>query len=299
MHAHSRPALLATLLVSTFAATVYAQRPEVKISTQHVAGTVHLLSGAGGNIAVCAGEDGVLLVDSGYGMLLDKITAALRELTPDPVRIVVNTHWHFDHVGGNEGLAKAGAVIIAHDNVRRCMGEPRVLAHIDRAMPSASGPAMPVVTYADTLTLHLNGEEIELIHLPPAHTDGDTLVRFRAANVLHLGDTCFNGMYPYIDVNAGGSLAGMVAALDQALSLADEQTKIIPGHGLLADRRALKTYRDMLATVRNRVHELKAAGKSRAEVIAARVTAEFDATFGSGGFQPDQWVGMVYDGAKP
>jgi len=269
---------------------------KVELQTVPLADNVYGLAGGGGNIAFSVGEDGVLLVDSAYAELVEKTTAAVKAVSNRPIRLVVNTHWHFDHAGGNEELAKGGAIIVAHENVRKRMSEDRHITVIDRDVPASPDAALPVITFAESLTFHWNGDEVRVLHVPNAHTDGDSIVYFRKANVLHVGDTWFNGMYPFFDVNAGGSLDGLVKALDRALTLPDEETKIIPGHGPLSNAVELKRYRDMLATVRDRVRALAEQGKSRAEIIAAKPTKEFDGKWGNSWLDADTWVGLIYDG---
>jgi glyoxylase-like metal-dependent hydrolase (beta-lactamase superfamily II) len=215
------------------------------------------------------------------------------------VRYLVNSHWHFDHVGGNEGFARAGATIIAHERVRRLMAEDRVMAALDgRRVPAAPPAALPVLTFNDRLNLELNGDLVHLVHMAAAHTDGDVIVHFRDADVIHMGDLFFNGMYPFIDVDFGGNIAGMVRAVEEVLDHTPPTTLFIPGHGPLAGRSDLERYRDMLATVRDRVQEMIARGMGRAEVQAAKPTADFDPAWaGEGSFlTPDVWVGLVYDG---
>jgi cyclase len=261
-----------------------------------VAGNVYMLAAAGGNMALSVGDDGGLLVDSDYAPLTEKIVAAVKALHPAPMRYVVNTHWHFDHVGGNAGLAQAGACIVAHENVRRRMSTEQFIAHIDHRAPPSPPAALPVLTYTDAMTLHWNGDDVRVIHVPPAHTDGDSFVYFEQANALHVGDVYFAEGYPFIDVRAGGSLDGVIQAVDRALTLANDQTKIIPGHGPLSDAKQLRVYREMLATARDRVRGLVQQGKSRAEVIASKPTRDLDEKWGHGGFEPDQWVAIMYDG---
>jgi glyoxylase-like metal-dependent hydrolase (beta-lactamase superfamily II) len=289
--------VLSALAAAVAAPAVQAQEPPpVKIRTAHVADNVYVLAGAGGNIGLSVGDDGALLIDDGFTGLTDKITAAVGAVSKAPVRFVVNTHWHFDHAGGNESLAKTGATIVAHQDVRRRMAQGQFITVIDREMPPAPAAALPTVTFTESLTFHWNGDEVRILHVGPAHTDGDCMVYFVKANVLHVGDTWFNGMYPFIDVNAGGSLDGMVNALDRALALANNETRIIPGHGPLSDAAELRVYRGILATVRDRVRALVAQGKSRAEVIAAKPTKEFDDRWGRSWLDPDTWTGLVYDG---
>jgi len=272
--------------------------PAVEFKALPVAGSVHVLAGGGGNVAVCVGEDGLLLVDSANPGLGEPLAAAVAKLSERPVRLVLNTHWHFDHVGGNEYLAQRGAIVVAHESVRQRMSSLQRLGALGREVPPSPPAALPMVTYADTLALHINGEEVRVLHIAPAHTDGDSFVKFEKANVLHVGDVFFNGFYPFIDVNAGGSIDGMLAAVDRALTLANDETQIIPGHGPLAHLPELRAYRQMLQTVRDRVRELVQQGKTRDEVIAAHPTQDLDAQWARGGMAPDVFVGVVYDGMK-
>lgn len=297
MNAPCRQVVLIALTVVGLAYPLGAQDwARVEVRTIPVADNVYLLAGAGGNIALSTGEDGALLVDAGYEQLAGKIDAAVRRVAQAPARLVINTHWHFDHVGGNQHLRQAGALIVAHENVRRRMSQDRFITVIERQVPPSPSEALPMLTVTESLTLHWNGDQVEVHPVGPAHTDGDSIVHFRKANVLHLGDICFNGMYPFFDVNAGGSLDGLVQALDQALALAGDKTRIIPGHGPLTDAAGLRTYRNTLATVRDRVRGLVQQGKSRAEVIADKPTREFDAQWGQSWLDADTWVGLIYDG---
>jgi cyclase len=297
MHAQRQRTVIALLVAVATAAVVEAQeRRAIEIQTIPVAENVYMLAGAGGNLALSAGDDGALLIDSEYAQLSEKITAAISDVCKTPIRFVVNTHWHFDHVGGNESFAKAGAVLVAHENVRKRMSTEQVLGALGRRVPPSPAGALPAITYTETLTFHWNGDEVQVLHVEPAHTDGDSFVHFRKANVLHMGDVYFNGMYPFIDTNAGGSIDGMIKAVDRALGLVDDETKIIPGHGPLSGVAELREYREMLATARDRVQALVKQGKSRDETIAAKPTKDLDEKWGRGGFEPDTWVGIVYDG---
>ncbi len=268
---------------------------EVQIETLKLADGVYMLIGAGGNIGVSAGDDGVVLIDDQMAPLTDKIKAAVSEITDRPIRFVLNTHWHGDHTGGNENLGKAGAVIVAHDNVRERMSVEQLIEAFNRKVPASPKGALPVITFSDTLTFHLNGGEISAFHVPPAHTDGDSMVHFPEANVLHMGDTFFNGRYPFIDVSSGGSIDGMIEATEAALVLVDSETKIIPGHGPPGDREALVAYREMLQLVRDRIAPMVEAGTSVDEVVAAKPTADLDETWGQGFLNGDAFVRMVYD----
>ncbi len=269
---------------------------KVEVKVVKAAPGIAMLMGAGGNIGVSWGEDGVFVVDDEYAPLTDRIKAAIATLTDKPVRFVVNTHWHGDHTGGNENLGKGGVVIVAHDNVRKRMSVDQFLAAFNETVKAAPHAALPVVTFADAVTFHVNGEEMRVFHVPPAHTDGDAIIHFTKGNVIHMGDTFFNGLYPFIDNASGGHLEGMIAAVDKVLAIATADTKIMPGHGELTDKAGLTRYRAMLVAVRDAMKPLIAAKKTRAEVVAAKPTKALDEVWGNGFLKPDDFVGIVYDG---
>ncbi len=292
----SRMRICALLLILS-PAVAFAQQDfsKVEVKSQPLRDGTYLLTGAGGNMVASAGSDGTFLVDDQYAPLNDKIVAALSQLGRMPLRFVINTHWHGDHTGGNEAFGKAGAVIVAHANVRKRMSSAQFITAFDRKVEPSLPAAWPVVTFTENISLHLNGDDVEVLHVAHAHTDGDALVRFRKANVLHMGDTWFNGGYPFIDLSSGGSIDGLIRALDRGLALSDAQTLIVPGHGALGDRAKLQVYRDMLHAARARIAALKASGKSKDAAIAAKPTAEWDATYGNGFIKPDKFIGFVYD----
>ena len=283
------------------AAPVVAQPQDfskVEIKAEKVAEGVYMLTGAGGNVGLSVGQDGAFVVDAQFAPLTDKILAAIRTINPAPVRFVVNTHVHSDHVGGNENMGRAGAILVAHENVRKRMSVEQFNATFNRKTPPAPESALPVLTFTDAVTLHWNGDDIEVTHVPPAHTDGDAYVRFVRADVVHMGDLFFNGGYPFVDVSSGGRIDGVIAAADQVLAATGEKTRIIPGHGPLASRADLQAYRDTLRTLRDRIAKLKAEGRSRDEVIAARPTADHDAELGTGFMKGDVFTGLVYDSLR-
>lgn len=294
--------LASVLLCLMLAPAALAQNADwdtVKIESTALGHGLFMLTGRGGNLGVSTGPDGVVLVDDQYKPLAPKIRAAIEGLAPkSPVRFVLNTHWHGDHTGGNEDLGEAGSLIVAHDNVRKRLKSGGFMEAFKREVPPAPAKALPVVTFSDTATFHVNGLEVHAFHVPPAHTDGDALVHFRGANVLHMGDIYFNGLYPVIDYGSGGHIDGMIAAVDIALRLADTETRIIPGHGPLSGRKELETYRAMLATVAQRMKALMAEGKSLDQIQEAKPTADFDAAWGQGFMKPERWVEMVYEGLK-
>jgi cyclase len=274
-------------------AAIRAQMGAVPIVTTPLVPGMVMLSGPGGNVVVQAGADGKFVVDSFMQPAWPKLKATIDAMGPGPIALLIDTHWHFDHTDNNANFHKAGADVLAHDNTRKRLNEAHDLLgmHIEPVPPSAR----PTETFRTSKTLQANGESIELTYCPPAHTDTDIYVRFTNANVLHMGDVFFNGVYPFIDAGTGGTINGMIAGAEQGLTLANEQTKIVPGHGPLGDKAALQRAHDMLVTARDRVKALKDAKKSLADVIAAKPTADLDATWGKGFTPPDSFVTLVYN----
>lgn len=291
-----RLSIVSVLVLWSLVTCVTAQEAaELRIESTPLGGGVYLLaSGAGGNLALLAGEGGTLLVDAEYQQLHEQVRAAIGRITDRPVRYLVNTHWHFDHVGGNEGFAREGSLVIAHENVRRLMADDQVIAILDHEVPASPAGALPTVTFHDRLTLHLGDEEVVVHHLPHAHTGGDGVVQFRRANVIHTGDIFFNCGYPFIDVSGGGTIDGLITAVEAILRLCDGETKIIPGHGSLAGKAELTTYLGLLREFREIVAGQAAAGKNLDEIKAAKVTATLDEVWGQVYFTPDQFTEMVY-----
>lgn len=287
--------LAAVLVLAAAPALAQQDFSKVEVKAEKVAEGVYMLTGAGGNMGLSVGGSGTLLIDAQYAALSEKILAAVRAITPDPVRLVVNTHWHGDHVDGNENMGRAGALLVAHENVRRRMGTEQTMAAFGRKIPPSPEGALPVVTFTDAVTFHWNGDEIRVYHVPPAHTDGDSVVHFVEADVVHMGDLFFNGGYPFIDTSSGGKVDGVIAAAERVLAAIGDRTRIIPGHGPLATKADLQAYRDGLKTLRDRIARLKAEGKSRDEAIAAKPTADHDARWGTGFMKGDRFTGIVYD----
>ena len=275
--------------------TAHAQQnfDKVEIKTEKLSPTTYVLFGAGGNIGVSAGEDALFIIDDQYAPMNPKIVAALKQISDKPVKFVLNTHWHGDHTGGNEIMGKAGGLIVAHDNVRKRMSAEQFIALFKSKVAPSPKAALPVVTFSTDVTFHINGDEVYGFHVPKAHTDGDTVVHFRKSNVIHMGDTFFNGMYPFIDGSSGGSPEGIVAAADRVLAIADDSTKIIPGHGPVSNKADLKSYRDMLAAVSVRVKALVKEGKKVEEILAANPSAQFDEKWGKGFINPRGFIEML------
>ena len=290
----------ALMLAAALDAAAQADRfAKVEIRTTKLADNVYMLQGEGGNIGVSAGEDGVLLIDDQFAPLTERILAAVKAISDQPVRLVLNTHWHFDHTGGNENHGKLGAVIVAQENTRKHLTMKEMIQYFKASYGPLPPAALPLITFGESMTFHVNGDDADVMHVPHAHTDGDVIVRFRKANVVHMGDTYFSFLYPFFDAGTGGSVKGMIAAAERGLALADDATKIIPGHGPLSNRKELKDYRDMLATVAARIEMMMKAGKSLQEIVAAQPTREFDALWGKGFLKPEQFVEVVYLSLAP
>jgi glyoxylase-like metal-dependent hydrolase (beta-lactamase superfamily II) len=262
------------------------QEPDVQVVATHVAGNVHMLVGQGGNIGISAGEDGILMVDDQFANLEEKIRAAIATIAEGAPRWLVNTHWHGDHTGGNAAFGR-DAVLIAHDNVRARMetGGGRG--------PASPKEALPVLTFGTHVTLHVNGEEVQVTHVPSAHTDGDAVLYFTESGVAHVGDLFFNGMFPFVDLQSGGSVSGMLDAVDVLLERLPEGTKIIPGHGPLADRAALDSYRKMLATSMRLVSGRIEEGMDESAAVAAGMPAEY-AAWSWSFVSTERWLQTVY-----
>ena len=270
-----------------------AQMAAAPIEMMELGAGLMMLSGPGGNVLVLNGADGRIVVDTFVQPAWPQLRSAIDGFGPEPTAAVINTHWHFDHSDNNASFRAAGARIVAHENTARRMAESHEL--LGMQVPPSPPDARPTETFAGTRSIEANGEQIELAYVPPAHTDTDISVRYTKANVLHAGDLFFNGLYPFIDAGTGGNINGMVAAADRLLTLADTSTRIVPGHGPLADRAALTRYRDMLATTRDRVQKLKAAGRPLEDVQKERPTADLDDVWGKGFMSPDDYVALVYN----
>jgi glyoxylase-like metal-dependent hydrolase (beta-lactamase superfamily II) len=267
-----------------------------KINTQSLRGNVSVLSGSGGNIAVLPGKEGTLLVDAGYSTSKPQILEALKSLNADSLSLLINTHWHFDHTDGNEWIHANGATILATSNTRARLSAPQDIAAFQAHFPASPAGAIPTKTFSSKQKLTYNGESLLLEAYAPAHTDTDTWVYFTHADVLHAGDTWFNGGYPFIDYSTGGSIDGMIKASEKSLALATDKTIIIPGHGPVGTRAQLQDFHHVLASSRAAVAEHKKQGKSLADTIAANPTAATDAKWGQGFVNPATFVTLIYQG---
>ena len=281
---------------NTDATKVVAQQnfDEVKIKTIPVRGNIYMLTGEGGNIAFSVGQDATIIVDSQFAPLSAKIKKAIEDISKNPVRYLINTHYHFDHTGGNENFANAGAIIIAHDNVPKQMSIDHDYAVIGMKTEALKEEALPEITFSDSTKLALNDNYINVFHLPLAHTDGDVVVHFTKQNVIHTGDLYFNGFYPFIDTEVGGSIDGMIAAIEQILPLCNEETLIIPGHGNLSNKQELIAFQDMLKTVRSLVKTGIDNNMPLQEMIEAQTLKDLDDTWGKGFLSSEQFLTIVY-----
>jgi glyoxylase-like metal-dependent hydrolase (beta-lactamase superfamily II) len=296
-----------TLLCTSFALGIARAQmgdpTKVTLKTTPVAGSVSVIEGAngfaGGNVGVSVGDDGVLVIDDELEPLALKLRTALAALSKKPVRFVVNTHVHGDHTGGNAALGGAGAVIVAHDSVRKRLSSTQFMEFMGqkKTIPPSPAAALPVVTFSDDLTFFFNGDEVHVVHVAPAHTDGDAIIHFKKANVIHTGDV-FVGSYPIVDRTGGGTYEGLITAADRILALADDATKIIPGHGPVSKKADVAAWRDMLVKIRDRVAALAAQKKTLDEIKAAKPTAEFDAAR-AGMIPPDMVVETIYKELPP
>ncbi len=270
-----------------------AQIGATPIQSQPLTKNVTLFSGPGGNVVVLHGSDGLVVVDTFVSPAWPKFQESLKGLGA-PVKTVINTHWHFDHTDNNAALRAGGATLVAHENTKLRMTQPHHLAVLELDFPPSPAAALPQRVFQDSYKLEANGEKLTVTHVPPAHTDTDVFVRFAQANVLHTGDVFFNGFYPYVDGSTGGRIDGMIGAADRLLSLADADTKVVPGHGPLGTKADLAKFRDMVSTAADRVRKLKASGKSVEDAIAAKPLADLDADWGKGRLNGDTFVKVVY-----
>jgi glyoxylase-like metal-dependent hydrolase (beta-lactamase superfamily II) len=288
--------ILTGFILLLFAMAAYGQQQNfdtVRIRPVKVTESIYMLKGSGGNIGVLTGREGVMMVDDQYAPLSDKITAAIKALDQSPIRFLVNTHVHGDHSGGNDNFGKVpGLTIVAHNTVRE-----RMMKEQDNKTPRAK-EAWPVVTFSNSMNFHLNGEDIELLHFDPGHTDGDVIIHFKKANVFHTGDAFVRYGFPYIDISNGGGINGFITTLDKLLAILDNNSKVIPGHGELATKADVKVMRDMLADIRDQVAVALKSGKKSEDIAGMGITKKYDGQWGNGFLKGKDFVVMIAENLK-
>lgn len=284
--------LLIVLTVTLVSVPAFAQRDwsKIEVTATHVAGNVYMLLGAGGNIGVLAGPDGLLIVDDQFEPLAEKIRAALKEINPGRLKFVLNTHWHGDHTGGNV-LFGAEAPIIAHTNVRKRLSEDQKRG--EQVIPASAKAGLPVITYDDGISVHFNGEEIRVVHYPKGHTDGDSVIFFTGSKVIHIGDLMFNGTFPFVDLDSGGDVAGLLKDVDAVIARAPADVRIIPGHGAVATLDDLRSYASMLRETTEVVRKQMKSGRSLAE-IQKKGLGETWKGWGGGFIKEDRWIATIH-----
>jgi len=291
-----RTALIAATLLITPAYAETKAHGQDSIELKKLADNLHvLITEQGGNVTISTGEDGTFIIDDQLKGREHVVTDNIKKITDKPIKFILNTHYHFDHTGGNETFGAQNAIIVAHDNVRERLSTDQFITRFNKKLPSLSRPGLPVVTFANNMTLNYNNSTAKIMHLPNAHTDGDSIAHFTKENVIVAGDTIFNSMYPFIDTEHGGSIQGMIKAMDAILDLSNETTTIIPGHGAPMNKAELKALQKTLTEISNNVETLIQDGKTLKEITAAKPTQTFDAKMGGGFIPPDAFVSILYD----
>ena len=288
--------LLTVVLLFAISAHAQTDFSKVEIKATKVAGNVYMLQGSGGNIGVSVGDDGLLIVDDQFAPLADKIRAALKGLADKKLRFILNTHWHGDHTGGNVAFGPE-ATIIAHDNVRKRLATEQKSTVFNSTTPPSPKEALPVITFNDSLSVHFNGEDIRAIHFPHGHTDGDSVIFFSTSNVVHLGDDFFAGRFPFVDLESGGSVEGLVKNIGELIGKIPPTAKLIPGHGPISTLDDLKSYHRMLQQTTEIVRQKIAAGKTLDQVKSEGLPAEWE-PWGTGFIKTDRWVETIYKSLK-
>lgn len=290
-------AIAGVCLMGLAAAPVHAQDDrfaKVQIKTTDLGSGIYMMVGSGGNLGLSTGADGAFLIDDQFAPLSPKIQTAIDDVSDNAVRFLVNTHWHGDHAGGNENFGKSGAIIVAHNNVRKRLSKDQFIKAFNMKTTAAPAIALPVITFSDEISFYQNGQDIHIFHVNNAHTDGDAMVYFEQADVLHMGDVFFNKMYPFIDTATGGSINGVIAAQERALALITDKTKIIPGHGPLANKADLEETLAMLKALRSAILKTIAEGKSVEDAVAADPLADLNEKWGGGFMKAEAIVRIVY-----
>jgi cyclase len=287
--------LLLFTLESTAVNNVNAQDENVTISTTKLTNNTYMLKGSGGNIIVSVGQDGVFMVDDQFAPLTEKIKGAISNITDQPVKFVINTHWHSDHTGGNENFGELGAIIVSHDNVKKRLSTEQFIGFFNRTVPPLSEKGLPIITFSDNMTISQNGDEIRVIHVGNGHTDGDSIVYFTKSNVIHVGDDFTDRSYPFIDISSGGSIDGLISSLQTISSLIDDETKVISGHTEISNKTKVNDLLNMLTDVRQNVSQMMEEGKTLQEIIALRPTAGYDEIYHEHStIKPEDFVAHVY-----
>jgi len=289
-----------TIILFSICFSILAQEnfDTVKIRPVKVTDQIYMLKGSGGNIGVLIGKEGTLMIDDQFAPLSNKINGAIKTLDPGEIRFLINTHIHGDHSGGNENFKRMGVTVVAHDMARDRMSKEKVNPTTKEVTPPRDKDALPVITFADRISFHLNDEDIELIHFDPAHTDGDVAIHFKNANVYHMGDMFVTYGYPYIDYSSGGSINGFISTMDKLLSMMDDKTRIIPGHGELCTKADMKKFRDRLADIRDQVAAALKKGKKVEEITGLGITDKYEAEWGKGFIKGKDFVLTIAENLK-
>jgi glyoxylase-like metal-dependent hydrolase (beta-lactamase superfamily II) len=274
---------------------VYAQDANVTINTTKLTDNVYMLKGSGGNIIVSVGQDGVFMVDDQFAPLTEKIKEAVSKIIDQPIKFVINTHWHSDHTGGNENLGELGSIIISHDNVKKRLSTEQFIDFFQRTIPPLSEKGLPIVTFSDNMTIYHNGDEIKIIHVDNGHTDGDSIVYFTKNNVIHVGDDFNDKSYPFIDLSSGGSIDGLISSLETISSIINDETKVVSGHSEVSNKTKVNEFTDMLKDVREKISQMIEDGKSLEEIIASQPTSKYDKIYYDiTNRQPEDLVTFIY-----
>ncbi len=282
-------------LTSIIVNDVNAQFENVTINTTKLTDSIYMLKGSGGNIIVSAGQEGVFMVDDQFAPLTEKIKDAISKITDQPIKFVINTHLHPDHVGGNENLGELGAIIVSHDNVRKRLSTEQFSEFFNRTVPPLPEKGLPITTFSDNMTIFQNGDEVKIIHVDNGHTDGDSIVYFTKNNVIHVGDDFNDKSYPFIDISNGGSIDGLISSLQTISSIIDDETKVVAGHSEISNKIKVKDFTNMLKDVREKVSQMIEDGKSLKEIIASQPTSKYDEIYYDyTRFQPEDFITFIY-----
>lgn len=291
----TKPLFLLTFTTTLLFILINAQAAkDVVIKSIKVSDNIYMLQGQGGNIGVFTGDDGTFIIDDQFAPLTPKILEAIKSIGGDSPRFTLNTHYHRDHTGGNENFGNSGTLIVSHHNVRERLKNGSFIQAFSMKSDPAIKVALPVLTFSTDMHFHINSDSVKAVHVPTAHTDGDSYIHFKNANVVHAGDIFFNGFYPFIDAAGGGSVRGMIQAAEEILAITDSNSKIIPGHGPLSNKTELKHYRDMLETVYSRLLKLKNTGVSVEDAILQEPLKDLEQEWGDGMFTGEKWISVIY-----